>query len=86
MAYQVLPFKEFVTGTIGFNAAALPVTEAYIMIGGLGAVFLGAVILEKLGITINETMLKATAFIMFLGAVAWFIAKNPLIRHLMIGF
>ncbi|MBU5214334.1 hypothetical protein [Heyndrickxia oleronia] len=75
-----IPFHDFVSG------AALPIAEGYIFFGGLSVVLLGVIVLEKLGITINDAMLKVMLFATFVGMVGWFIIKNPFIRHFVIGF
>lgn len=77
---ETIPFHTFMAGS------ALPLAEGYIFFGGLSVVLLGVIVLEKLGITINDAMLKAMLFATFVGMVGWFIIKNPFIRHFMIGF
>lgn len=86
--YEVIPFKTFMLGAS--IAPSMPI-HAWLDGGltffvGTGAVLISLVILEKLGVEINETSVRIVGLTAVLFALAWAIFKNPLFRSLLIGF
>ncbi|MEK4442351.1 hypothetical protein [Niallia sp. FSL K6-0077] len=85
--YEVIPFKSFMVGNI---YPTMPVHSW--LDGGLtffistGGVLLALVVLEKLGVEINESLVRLV--VLSAGALSflWAIFKNPLFRSLVIGF
>ena len=85
----VIPFKAFVAGTsyIAPNPGVLSMLDGGLTFFiGTGAVLLGLIALEKMGITINETLIRALGVMSLVVAALWFMFKNPLFRSMVIGF
>ncbi|MCA1027346.1 hypothetical protein LCM23_14705 [Cytobacillus kochii] len=89
MRVEIIPFKSFVAGYSSFTPD--PVIFSLVD-GGLaffistGAVLVSLCILEKMGVPINHATVRIVGLGGVLFALAWAIAKNPLIRSLVIGF
>lgn len=83
MAYEVIPFKTFM---------AFPVPHLLSWDGGLtffvgtGVLLFGLVALEKLGVSVNEKVLRWTVLTSVLIFVVWSVLTMPLFRHLLFGF
>lgn len=93
MTLEVIPFKTFIAGSSTLGYSIGPSAHVLSMVdGGLtfflgtGAVLLGLIALEKLGLTINESFIRYVAWSGILFAVLWAILKNPLFRSLTLGF
>lgn len=89
MAYEVIPFKAFVAGStmMGPSPHVLSMLDGGLtFFVGTGAVILGLIALEKLGLEINETTVRVCGYISLAFAVLWFVFKNPLFRSLTFGF
>jgi hypothetical protein len=91
--YEVIPFKTFVSGATTLGSSIGPSPHVLSMLdGGLtfflgtGAVLLGLIALEKMGLTINETTIRFLGWSGIAVAALWFVLKNPLFRSLVIGF
>lgn len=89
MSYTVIPFSEFMLGSsyMGPSVSTLSMLDGGLSFFiGTGAVFLGLIVLEKMGLRINESNVRLfvlTGAILF---ALWAVAKNPLLRSLAIGF
>lgn len=85
--YEVIPFKTFLAGNI---YPTMPVHNW--LDGGLtffistGGVLLALVVLEKMGVEINESLVRLVVVSGGVLAGLWAIFKNPLFRSLLIGF
>ncbi|ALY08088.1 hypothetical protein BhaS171_00032 [Bacillus phage vB_BhaS-171] len=72
--------KSFMSGggvLASISPPALPITEGYILFGGLGVVLLLLIYAEKKG-WIDEASVSASLLIAFWCSVVWFIFKAPL--------
>lgn len=85
--YEVIPFKTFLAGNI---YPTMPVHSW--LDGGLtffvstGGVLLALVVLEKMGVEINESLVRLVVVSGGVLAGLWAIFKNPLFRSLLTGF
>jgi hypothetical protein len=85
--YEVIPFKAFVAGSISPSPSIFSMVDGGLtFFVGTGAVLLGMVFLEKMGIPINEAFVRVLMLSGILFSLLWTIFKNPLIRHTLIGF
>ncbi len=86
--YEVIPFKAFVAGSsIGPSYQVLSMVDGGLtFFVGTGVVLLGLIALEKMGLTINESLIRYFAWSGILIAAVWFVLKNPLFRSLVMGF
>lgn len=86
---EVIPFKAFVAG---YSYMAPSPGTLSLLDGGLtffigtGVVLLGLIALEKMGVTVNESFVRAIGWIGVLIAFGYFVLRNPLMRSLVIGF
>lgn len=53
---------------------------------GTGVVLLGLIALEKLGVPINEKMVRMSVLTGIVVMVLWTVLKNPLFRSMLLGF
>lgn len=85
----VIPFKAFVAGTsyIAPDPGVLSLLDGGLTFFlGTGAVLLGLIALEKMGVTVNESFVRTIGWIGVLIAFGYFVLRNPLMRSLVIGF
>jgi hypothetical protein len=85
--YEVIEFKSFIAGSV---YPSFPVNTwldgGYTFFLSTGAVLLTLVVLEKMGVEINESLVRIVGVCGVLLALGWAIFKNPLFRRLLIGF
>lgn len=85
MNFETIPFKVFLSVTP--NPGVLSMLDGGLTFFiGTGAVLLGLIALEKMGITLNETMIRALGVMSLIAAALWFMFKNPLFRSMVMGF
>lgn len=78
---EVIPFKVFMS-----SAHLSAVDGGLTFFIGTGVVLLGMVVLEKLGVTINETAVRWFVRIGVAVFAAWWVLTSRLLRHLLFGF
>lgn len=84
MAYEVIPFKLFMAAP---SPGILSLVDGGLtFFVGTGAVLLGLIALEKMGVTVNESFVRVIGWVGVLLAFGYFVLKNPLMRSLVIGF
>jgi hypothetical protein len=85
---ETIPFDVFVSGSsIGPSYQVLSMVDGGLtFFVGTGVVLLGLIALEKMGLTINESLIRYFAWSGILIAAVWFVLKNPLFRSLVMGF
>lgn len=81
MGYEVIPFKVFLAApTVSMIDAGLT------FFAGTGVVLLGLIALEKMGVPVNESLVRIVGWVGVLIAFGYLVLRNPLLRSLVTGF
>ena len=86
MAYQAIPLKTFMAGSIVPNPGILAAVDGGLMFfGGMGIALLGLVVAEKMGLDVNKSAVRWCVRVSACVFVLWAIYPSGFLRHLLFG-
>jgi len=87
MGYEVIPFKLFMATSMAPSPNLVSwVDGGFTFFVGTGVVLLGLIAAEKMGLSINESMIRMFVYVGAVLAIGFAIFKSNLFRHLLMGF